>query len=184
MVKYTNNWVIFIWRLFFPRTSRFRRKSEVIAASTECSSYWPPLKPLDYWWAPGVTGGAAPVTQSRYGASLQQALDIIWSERSVAFQSVCDSTVLCLLLLPMRWLCLHWFYRKHFQAQFMWKPKGALMSERQSINVAKIMLCNSRKLCKPTSSYCHCYRGYTAFDNSCWNKIQIKIMNKHQSQEN
>lgn len=73
----------------------------------------------------------------------------LWTSplRTAAFQRVSDSTVLCPLLLHMTWLCLCWFYRKHFQAQFMWKARDALISERQSSNVAKIMLCNSRNLC-------------------------------------
>lgn len=86
-------------------------------------------------------------------ASLQQALDTISQDSSLP--GVWDSIVLCLLLLHVRWLCLGWLHRKHFQAQLMRKPGDALISERQSINVAKIMLCNSRKLCKPTSSSCH-----------------------------
>lgn len=78
-----------------------------------------------------------------------------WGQFTAALQSVCDSTALCLLQLCLRWFCLRWFYRKHFQAQLVWKPRDALISEGQSINVAKLLLCNSKKLCKPTSSYCH-----------------------------
>lgn len=75
----------------------------------------------------------------------------VWTSslRTAALQIVCDSTALCLLLLHMRWFCLCWLYRKHFQAQLMWDPRDALISERKSIDVAKIMLCNGRNPCKP-----------------------------------
>lgn len=44
--------------------------------------------------------------------------------------------------------CTDFFYRKHFQAHVL----DVLISERQSIKVAKIMLYNSRNLRKATSS--------------------------------
>lgn len=153
-VNNTKNLFPFLWRRLFQRTGRFEK--------------W--QRSHQQWKAQQQIATAKPfglkLTSSSYREACGwQSVQHCWVSAQAWGQVIAGSkhhltrqppsNMFCTAL--RRWFCLC-FYRKHFQARIL----DVFISERQSIDVIKIMLCNSRNLYKAISSLCHLVQSLKA----------------------